>query len=185
MKTTRSSNAKTNGTKNETSAEHPLQQLLLDELADIYDAENRLVKALPKMAKAAVSEELKEAIQAHLEETQEHVEKVEQIFAAFGKPAKSKKCEAIVGLLTEADEIVKDNKGKPTLDAAIISAAQKVEHYEIASYGTLHEWATVVGNAEAGALIEEILEQEKAADEKLTETARLVCNDEALSGRSE
>lgn len=167
------------------SEEHPLTELFLDELADIYYAENLLVKALPKMVKAATSEELKEAFAGHLEETVGHVEKVGQVFEAFGKPAKGKKCEAMVGLLEEADGIAKEFKGKPVLDAALISAAQKVEHYEIATYGTLHEWATIIGNAEGAALLEEILEQEKAADEKLTEVAREVANTPADSSESD
>jgi len=153
-----------------------LQDLFLDELADIYDAENRLLKALPKMAKAATHEELREAFQVHLEETEGHVRKVEQVFESFGKTAKSKKCEAIVGLLEEGDEIASDNKGEPTINAALISAAQKVEHYEIASYGCLREWAEQLGNTTASQRLTEILDEEKGADTKLTELARECCN---------
>ncbi len=156
-----------------------LNELFLDELADIYFAEQKLVKALPKMAKAAHHEELREAFEAHLEETKGHVEKVEEVFAAFGQKPKKKKCEAIEGLVKEADELAADNEGCPTLDAALISAAQKVEHYEIASYGCLHEWATQLENQPACDLLEGILGEEKAADEKLTEIARIACNAEA------
>lgn len=159
--------------------ENPLEELLLDELADIYYAENQLVKALPKMAKAANHADLRQAYVSHFEETKGHVEKVKEVFGAFGKPVKSKKCEAIIGLLKEADELAADNKGRITLDAALISAAQKVEHYEIASYGSLREWATVLGNGAAADLIEEILNEEKTADETLTELARRHCNLEA------
>jgi ferritin-like metal-binding protein YciE len=148
-----------------------LKDLFLDELADMYDAENRIAKALPKMAKAATDEDLKTAILNHLEETKGQIEKLEQVFAAFDEKAKGKKCKATVGLLEEGDEIASDNKGEPTINAAIISACQKVEHYEIASYGCLIAWGKLLDNDEAVNLLEEILEQEKQANEKLTELA--------------
>ena len=153
-----------------------LESLFFDELSDMYDAEHRLVKALPKMAEAATHDELKAAFQAHLVETEGHVKKVEQVFQAFGKEPKSMKCEATVGLLKEADEIAEDNEGSPTINAALISAAQKVEHYEIASYGCLRTWAELLGNKNAVKLLSEILVQEKAADEKLTLLAVKTCN---------
>ena len=159
-----------------------LEDLFLDELADMYDAENRLVKALPKMAKAATDGALREAFQAHLSETEGHVEKVEEIFAACDVRAKGKKCEAIVGLLEEGDDIASENKGSPTINAALISAAQKVEHYEIASYGTLCEWAKLLNNSEATELLGEILEEEKAADAALTNLARSRSNESAIEG---
>lgn len=159
--------------------ENPLEALFLDELADIYFAENQLVKALPKMAKAARHADLRHAYESHLEQTEGHVQKLKEVFGAFGTPVKSKKCEAILGLLKEANELAAENKGKVTLDAALISAAQKVEHYEIASYGSLREWAAVLGNGPAADLIEEILDEEKKADETLTELARAHCNLEA------
>src|SRR6185295_13946502 len=129
-----------------------LQDLFLDELADMFDAENRLTKALPKLAKAATHDELREAFESHLEETEGHVRKVEQVFEAFGKTAKSKKCEAMTGLVEEGDDIASENKGEPTINAALISAAQKVEHYEMASYGCLREWADQLGNDSASRL---------------------------------
>ncbi|MEN9675205.1 MAG: hypothetical protein RIS76_1101 [Verrucomicrobiota bacterium] len=153
-----------------------LESLFFDELADMYDAEHRLVKALPKMAEAATHDELKAAFKAHLVETEGHIKKVEQVFQAFGKEPKSAKCEATVGLLKEADEIAEDNEGSPTINAALISAAQKVEHYEIASYGCLRTWAELLGNKNATKLLSEILAQEKAADEKLTLLAVKTCN---------
>jgi len=153
-----------------------LESLFFDELADMYDAEHRLVKALPKMAKAATHDELKAAFRAHLVETAGHVKKVEQVFQAFGKEPKSTKCEATVGLLKEADEIAEDNEGSPTINAALISAAQKVEHYEIASYGCLRTWAELLGNTKAAKLLSEILVQEKSADETLTLLAVKTCN---------
>ena len=161
-----------------------LENLFLAELADMYDAEHRLIKALPKMAEAATDEELKAAFQAHLTETEGHIAKVEQVFQAFGKQAKGMKCEATVGLLKEADEISDDNEGEPTLNAALIAAAQKVEHYEIASYGCLRTWAVLLGNQQAAKLLAEILFQEKAADVKLTQIAIKACNP-AAEGASE
>jgi ferritin-like metal-binding protein YciE len=160
-----------------------LKDLFLDELADMYDAENRIVKALPKLAKAATCDDLRAALESHLEETKGHVTKVERVFAAFDEKARGKKCAATVGLLEEGDEIVSDNKDEPTINAAIISAGQKVEHYEIASYGTLHAWAKLLGNTEAASLLEEILAEEKAADEKLNELAAEK-NQEALDAET-
>jgi ferritin-like metal-binding protein YciE len=161
-----------------------LQNLFLDELADIYDAENQLVKAMPKMAKAATCNHLQKAILSHLEETKGHVKKVEQVFECFGAKAKASTCEATMGLLEEADEIASDFDGSPAINAALIAAAQKVEHYEMASYGCLHEWAGVLGNQEAADILEEILDEEKAANGSLTELARERSNEEAL-GESE
>jgi ferritin-like metal-binding protein YciE len=161
-----------------------LKDLFLGELADMYDAERRIVKALPKMAKAATREELRQAILSHLKETEGHVKKLEQVFESFDQKAKGTTCEATVGLLEEGDEIATDFKGTPAINAALISAAQKVEHYEMASYGCLHEWAGLLGNQEAASLLEEILHEEKAANESLTELARVSINQEAL-GQSE
>jgi ferritin-like metal-binding protein YciE len=156
-----------------------LVRLFLDELADIYYVENRLVKALPKLAKAATHEELRQAFEAHLRQTEAQVAKVEEVFAAFGEKPRAKKCEAITGLIEEANRIAADNKGSPTINAALISAAQKVEHYEIASYGCLREWADQLGNVPAVDLLQEILDEEKAADAKLTTLARTRCNEAA------
>jgi ferritin-like metal-binding protein YciE len=157
-----------------------LNELFKDELADMYDAEHRLIKALPKMAKAASSNALRGAFQSHLKETRGHVKKLEQVFRTLGEKARGKKCEATVGLLEEGDEIAAEFKGSPAIDAALIAAAQKVEHYEIASYGCLREWAGLLGNDQAAQLLEEILGEEKAADEKLTGLARASSNEDAL-----
>lgn len=157
-----------------------LKDLFLDELADMYDAESRIVKALPKIANAATCTDLKAAIEKHLEETRGHVSKLEEVFECFGMKANGKTCEATLGLLEEGDEIAADFKGSPAINAAIISAAQKVEHYEMASYGCLHEWATLLGNEEAADLIKQILDEEKAANEGLTALAREKNNQEAL-----
>jgi ferritin-like metal-binding protein YciE len=148
-----------------------LKDLFLGELADIYDAENRIAKALPKMAEAATNPDLKEALTKHLEETEGHIEKLQRIFSAFDEEPKRKECQATVGLLAEGDELVSENQGQPTINAAIIAACQKVEHYEIASYWTLIEWAKLLENDDAVGFLEEILEEEESADEKLIELA--------------
>lgn len=157
-----------------------LKVLFLDELADMYDAEHRIIKALPKLAKAATCEKLKAAFLFHLGETKDQVTKLEKVFQAFGEKAKRKTCKATVGLLKEGDEIAAENKGEPTINAALISAGQKVEHYEMASYGCLHEWAGLLGNEKAVKLLEEILEEERTANESLTTLARASSNEDAL-----
>lgn len=156
-----------------------LADLFLGELKDIYDAEHRITKALPKMVKAATSPELQAALQKHLQETEGQIAKLDQVFKSIGEPAKGKKCEATVGLLEEGDEIAKEFKGSAAINAALISAGQKVEHYEIASYGCLVEWAGMLGHTKAAGLLTQILDQEKAANDKLTELARAGCNEEA------
>lgn len=162
-----------------------LEQLFLDELADMNDAEHRLTRALPKMVRLATNDELREAFQSHLEETEKQVKRISGAFEAFGKKARAKKCEAIVGLIKEANEIAADNKNCPTINAALISAAQKIEHYEIASYGCLVEWAEQLGNDEAAELLLETLSEEKSADKALTGLARQCCNESARHGSPE
>ena len=162
-----------------------LEDLFLDSLADMYYAENQLVKALPKMAKVATHEDLRAAFEMHLGETEGHVEKLERVFEEFGEKPHSKKCPAIVGIIKEAEEIISENKKSPTINAALIYAAQKAEHYEIASYGTLREWARHLQKDGAADLINEILDQEKAADEKLTQLAQTHCNESAVSEENE
>lgn len=160
-------------------AAQDLRELFEDELKDIYWAEKALSKALPKMAKNATSGELADAINNHLEETKGHVQRLEQVFELLGKKAQAKKCEAMEGLLKEGEEIIEETTEGPVRDAGIISAGQKVEHYEIASYGTLVAFATLLGEDEAAALLNETLEEEKAADAKLTEVAESAVNLEA------
>ena len=157
-----------------------LENLFLNELADMYNAEQQLVKALPKLAKIATCSRLQAAFLAHLEETKGHVTKVKAVFEAFGKPAKGKTCEATKGLLEEGDEIAEEFAGSPAINAALICAAQKVEHYEIASYGCLHEWAGLLGNEEAANILDTILNEEKAANRTLTKVARSHGNPEAM-----
>lgn len=157
--------------------ESALNELFIDELKDIYWAEKHLTTALPKMAKAATSEELRSAIQNHLAETENHVSRLEQAFESIGEKAVAKKCEAMAGLIKEGDEIVADTQtGSITRDAGIISAGQKIEHYEIASYGTLKTLAGVLGYDEAAELLDATLQEEKNADAKLTEVAESSIN---------
>jgi ferritin-like metal-binding protein YciE len=156
-----------------------LMKLFEDELKDIYWAEKALTKAIPKMIKNATSEELIEALTGHLAETEEQVSRVEQVFEILGKKAVAVKCEAMAGLIKEAEEIMEECEEGPMCDAGIISAGQKVEHYEIASYGTLRQFAETLGLTEAVSLLEATLNEEKAADEKLTEVAVSAINVEA------
>jgi ferritin-like metal-binding protein YciE len=162
-----------------------LNDLFLDELADMYDAEHQLVKALPKLAKTATCPDLKRALLAHLKETEGHVWKLEQVFQSFDESPTEKICETTKSLVQESGEIAKDFKDSPAINAALISAAQKVEHHEIASYGCLHEWAGLLGNPKAAGLLQEILAEEKAANAKLTELARASNNEEGLGESDE
>ena len=159
-----------------------LNELLAEELKDIYSAEKQLLRAMPKMAKKATSPELKTALQEHLEVTQRQVERLEQVFESLGKPAKAKTCKAMQGLIEEATEIMEEDADDAVLDAGIIAAAQKVEHYEIASYGTVRTWARLCGEEEAANLLQETLDEEGEADQRLTELAERVVNPEAEDG---
>lgn len=162
--------------------ENELQELFLDELADIYNAEQQLTKALPKMAKAARNEELRQGFETHLQETEGQIARLEQVVEALGESMKRKTCKAMKGLIEEGSEMMQELKGSPALDAALIAAAQKVEHYEIASYGTLCAWAKQMGHNEALELLHETLEEERATDEKLTQLAENLANVEAEQG---
>ncbi len=156
-----------------------LQKLLEDQLADVYYAEKQILKALPKMAKAANNDELREAFNGHLQETQGQIERLEQVFEALDLPAKGKKCPAMDGILEEGMEIMDEFADDAALDAGLVDAAQKVEHYEIATYGALVAWADQLGHEDVANLLRETLEEEKGADEKLTEIAESVVNIEA------
>jgi ferritin-like metal-binding protein YciE len=162
-----------------------LMKLFEEELKDIYWAEKALTKAIPKMIKNATSPDLIDALENHLMETEEQVKRVEQVFELTGKKAVAKKCEAMEGLIKEAGEIMEDCEEGAMRDAGIISAGQKVEHYEIASYGTLRQFAETLGLSEAVALLEETLNEEKIADEKLTEVALNAVNVEASEEEEE
>jgi ferritin-like metal-binding protein YciE len=156
-----------------------LHRLFLNELADVYNAEQQLTKALPKLAKGAQSEELREAFEAHLEETQEHVSRLEEVAEKLDESIKRKICAAMKGLIEEGNDLMQEQKNSSALDAALIAAAQKVEHYEIASYGTLVAWAEQMNHDEVATLLEETLEEEKEADKKLTSIAESIANQKA------
>lgn len=158
-----------------------LKALYIDELRDLYSAETQLVKALPKMAKAAGNEQLREAFEDHLRETTEHVSRLEQIFEQLGEKASGKKCMGMEGLVKEGAETMKEDYGDNVMDAAIIGAAQRVEHYEMAGYGTVRSFAELLGEKEHVTLLEQTLEEEKAADEKLSELAEEI-NSQAAEG---
>jgi ferritin-like metal-binding protein YciE len=175
-----SAKKQTNSTNGEYGMEeNQLMKLFENELKDIYWAEKALTKALPKMAKKATAEELVEALENHLNETEMQVQKVEQVFEIIGKRAVAKKCEAMDGLIKEGEEIMKESEEGPMRDAGIISAAQKVEHYEIATYGTLRTFAETLGLDDAAKLLAEILEEEKNADQTLSEVAVATINVQA------
>ena len=156
-----------------------LQKLMEHQVADIYYAEKQILKALPKMAKAAYTAELREAFTEHAEETQGQIERLEQVFEALGLPAKGKKCPAIDGILEEGKEMMEEFADDEALDAALVAAAQKVEHYEIATYGNLAAWATQLGHDDVASLLSETLEEEKGADEKLTHICETLINTES------
>lgn len=157
-----------------------LHDLFVDELKDLYNAENQLVKALPKMAKAAASEELRTAFEEHLEETENQVERLETIFKQLDESPKGKKCQAMAGLIEEGKEMIDADAEDAVRDAALIAAAQRVEHYEIAGYGTVRTYAQLLGLDDAAQLLQETLEEEAAADEKLNDLSKNI-NAEAQS----
>jgi ferritin-like metal-binding protein YciE len=156
-----------------------MQDLLMQQLEDLYDAEKQLVAALPKMAKAASSKELKSAFESHLEETKHHVGRLEQVFNQFGKKAKGQTCAAMQGLVKEGSEMMSQWGSDDVRDAGLIACAQRVEHYEIAGYGCVRTFAQQLGNFEAARLLEETLNEEKHADEKLNSIAESRVNVQA------
>ena len=165
--TTKKSTSK--GAKTNTEMSPVLHEFFIDELKDIYWAEKHLTKALPKMQKAATSSELQEAFATHLEQTKGHIERLEQIFESLGEKAVAKKCEAMEGIVKEGESIIEDTeKGTSTRDVGLILAAQKVEHYEIATYGGLHQLAITMGHDEVAGILEQTLNEEKETDQLLT-----------------
>lgn len=156
-----------------------LEDLFMDHLKDLYSAEKQLVKALPKMAKNAQSPDLQKAFQEHLRQTEKQAERIERIFTEMGGSPRGKKCVAMEGLVEEGNEIMKENAEPEVMDAGLIAAAQKVEHYEIASYGTVRAWAERLGYDKAARLLQETLEEESMANEKLTQIAESHVNMEA------
>lgn len=148
-----------------------LKELYVDELKDIYNAENQILKALPKMAKAATSDELRSGFEEHLEQTRGHVQRLEQIFKQLGEKASGKKCKGMEGVIAEGQEMMDEDYEDDVMDAALISAAQRVEHYEIAAYGTVRTYAELLGEENAVQLLEQTLEEEKETDQKLSDLA--------------
>jgi ferritin-like metal-binding protein YciE len=156
-----------------------LAELFHDTLKDIYFAEKKIVTALPKMAKAAQSDDLRAAFEKHLRETEGQVERLERVFEIIEEKPQAKQCKAILGILEEGQEIIKEYKGSPALDAGMLAAAQAVEHYEISRYGTLRTWAKELGLSEAVKLLEQTLAEEEKTDEALSELAEVCVNQEA------
>jgi ferritin-like metal-binding protein YciE len=158
-----------------------LDELFLDEIQDLYDAEKQLTKALPKMAKAASSDELRQAFEDHLDQTRGHVERLERVFDALGEKTKGKKCEAMAGMVKEGEEIASNTEQTAVRDAGLIAGAQKVEHYEIAGYGSARTHAQLLGHDRIVSLLEQTLGEEKEADAKLNELAQTTVNEHAAS----
>ena len=156
-----------------------LHDAFIDELRDTYDAEKQITKALPKMVKAASSPELRAAFEAHLEETREQVERLEEVFSSLDEKVRGKHCDGMAGIIEEGKSIMEEDFDDSTLDASLIAAAQRVEHYEMAAYGTLVAWARAMGHTEAADLLQQTLDEEKATDEKLSSLAEGGINQEA------
>jgi ferritin-like metal-binding protein YciE len=161
--------------------EKDLHDLFLDQLKDIYFAEKQILKALPRMAKAATSDKLRAAFEKHHDETEGQIERLEQVFELIEKPAKSKTCDAILGILDEGKEVMDEYKGTEALDAGLLAAAQAVEHNEMARYGTMKAWATKLGMKDVVKLIDETLQQERKTDKDLTALAEAGVNSEAMA----
>lgn len=161
-----------------------LEDLFLETVKDIYYAEKKIAKTLPKMAKAAQSQDLRAAFEKHLGQTETHIERLEKVFDILGKPARGKTCPAIDGIVEEGGEIMDDFKGMPALDAGLVSAAQAVEHYEIARYGTLKRWAEMLGMDDAASLFNDTLDEEKQTDSDLTVFADASANRKAMMAKA-
>lgn len=164
--------------------EKTLEDLFHETLKDIYYAERKILKTLPKMKRAAQSEELKAAFDKHRDETEGHVERLQQVFEVIGKTPRGKTCDAIEGIVAEGEEIIEEFKNTPALDAGLISAAQAVEHYEIARYGTLKRWATELGLKDAVALLDATLKEEAKTDQDLSKIADSSANDRAKASKA-
>jgi len=158
-----------------------MEDLFLEEIRDLLDAEKQIIKALPKMVKAATSEELIEGFEEHLEQTRGHVERLEQIFSEMGLKSGGVKCAGMEGVLKEGEEMISQTEAGPVRDAGLIAAAQRVEHYEMAGYGAARTFAQLLGREEAAELLQETLDEEKETDEKLTEIAESMINERALA----
>jgi ferritin-like metal-binding protein YciE len=159
-----------------------LHDAFLDELRDAYDAEKQLTKALPKLAKAASNPILREAFVTHLEETQGHIERLEQVFESLDQRVRGKRCDGIAGIIEEGKTVMEEDFEDATMDACLIAAGQRAEHYEMAAYGTLVAWATTLGHGEVARILQETLDEERAADEKLSSLAEGGINQTAADG---
>jgi ferritin-like metal-binding protein YciE len=157
-----------------------LQDLFLDTLKDTYDAEHQITKALPKMAKAAHNPELKKGFEQHLSQTEQHIKRLEQVFDGMGKKATRKTCVGMKGLIEEGSELIKEDTEPEVLDAGLIAAAQKVEHYEISAYGTLSAYANLLGDSKSAKLFQQTLDEEKQTDQKLSKLAESSVNVQAV-----
>lgn len=162
-------------------ASSTLHDAFIEELRDTYDAEKQLTKALPKLAKAAANPQLRQAFEAHLAETQQQIARLEQVFASIEEKPRGKHCDGIAGIIEEGKSVMEEDFDDQTMDACLIAAGQRVEHYEMAAYGTLVAWAQALGHTEAASLLEENLNEEKAADEKLTGLAEGGINQQAVA----
>jgi ferritin-like metal-binding protein YciE len=162
-----------------------LHDAFVDELRDAYDAEKQLLKALPKLAKASDSEQLRTAFLDHAEETRGHVDRLEQVFASIDEKVRGKHCDGIAGIIEEGKGVMEEDFDPATMDACLIASGQRSEHYEMAAYGTLVAWAKAMGHSEAADLLQSILDEEKAADEKLNELAEGGINQQAVAGATE
>ena len=161
--------------------QNSLRELYIEELKDLYSAENQLLKAIPKMAKASESDDLRKGFEQHLEQTRGHVNRLEKIFGNLGESPKGKKCKGMEGLISEGGEMIEEHDESEMRDAGLISAAQRVEHYEIAGYGCVKTYATLLGDDQAASLLEQTLQEEKDTDQKLTQLAESI-NVDAASG---
>ena len=164
--------------------QHTLRTLMIEEIRDLYDAERQLVKALPKMAKGASSSDLRSLIETHLEETQEQVKRLERAFELLDEKPRGKHCAGIAGIIKEGADLLEEDFGGSVLDAGIIAGAQRAEHYEIGAYGSVIAWAKHIGEAEVASLLEDTLEEEKGADEKLSALAESSINQQAASNQA-
>lgn len=156
-----------------------LEDLFLETLKDVYHGEKQALRAYPRIVKAVEDNELKQALEAHRDETEQQIERLDQVFEMLGKPARGKTCEAVQGLIEETKEVMSDFKGSPAHDAGVIAAAQAIEHYEISRYGTLRTWANQLGMKDAAKLLDETLEEESRTDEKLSKLAEKAANKKA------
>ena len=162
-----------------------LHDAFMDELRDLYDAEKQLIKALPKLAKASTNDELRTAFESHLEETRGQVERLEEVFGSLDEKVRGKHCDGIAGIIEEGKSIMEEDFDEATMDACLIAAGQRAEHYEMAAYGTLVAWARAMGHDEAADLLQQTLDEEKAADEKLSSLAEGGVNQEAADAHSD